>query len=104
MRNKSLNLKICEETGLDEGGAYWYEKFIESSSLIDGTVMSEEVQSEIQKSISIAEKTDFNSVSLRRVKNVYNFILNEFKSKQLVGEYVTGNGVTYPKIIGVQLL
>jgi len=100
MRNKSLNLKICEETGLDEGGAYWYKKFIESSSLIGGIVMQGEVQHEIQKLISISEKTDFNSVSSKRVKNAYNFILNEFKDKQLVGEYVAGNGVTYPKIIG----
>lgn len=99
MIDKRLNQKIKEMTGLDEGGVYWYKKFIEASSLVDEIVMFGEIKHEIRRLISISEEIEFNSIDKKKIDEAYDLILDNFKERGLVGDYFSGE-TCYPKILG----
>lgn len=96
MSKKRLFEKIKEETGLHEGLIPYYDLFIKSSSLSTGICMFGEIKYEIKKIL--------NNVDDKKINSYYNFLYDTFKLKNLVEDYESPSGTTYPKLIGYNYL
>lgn len=93
---KRIHKKIKKETKLAEEFVILYDFFIEASNLTDGIVMFGEVKNNLRKFIEYAGE-DSNNYN---IETFYEKILKVFKEKGLIEDHFSGNGTTYPKIIG----